>query len=405
MLNIKGYKVFTNYHSYQLRLQNDEELIAKAEMVYNSQHLISKNHTLDSAIFGSTLMNPICEICFRKVEYCPGHYAVIQLPFPIVKAICFKDFKTIISIICPLCSAILIPNSQNALRLAPENRLAWVKKEFDKYSKNGEAIVICPRCKRNVPSFKVIQNEPCLRVCTIDPKTNQPVHWNPTFLQMILQNFNQLDEIGFTINYHPKNFMTTIIPIIPNKLRPKTLQSSESTLTSYYRIIIEELITELSKIYKIVSAKNSPVFEAGDLENQFNKFYDKLMAYYMLITDMGTDRTKEVELSLIEKRDRKHIDEHNALIGRFKGKEKSIFSKGIINCRVNVSGRTVLGGAVDSKIPQVSIPYHIAAKLTMYYPVYNQNIKLIKQLIAAMSDISVQSYYYYFIDLNKNILP
>lgn len=388
MSDNKNYKSFNFNHLYQLRLQDDEEIISKAEIVYNAQHLVSKNHTLDSGIFGATLMNPTCDICYQHVEDCPGHFAIIQLPFPIVRAICLKDFKLLLPILCPVCSALLVPDAKKSLILDSVNRFDYIRKESGKFTKNGESSVVCPRCKHPVIPVRILQQEPQLRVCIIS--NNAPEQVSPVHMQVMLQNFNQLDEIGFNKNYHPKNFMTSIIPIIPNKLRPKTITSSESTLTSYYRVIIEELCTELAKLYKTITAFNRPVIMRGDIVNNFNKYYDKLMAYYLLITDMGPDKTREIELTLIEKRDRKHVDEHNALIGRFKDKEKSIFSKGIIASRVNISARSVLGGAVDSPVTSTNVPYHIATKLSMLYPVYQQNLKLMKQLMAAMSNTDIR---------------
>lgn len=388
--DIKDYQIFKSNHAYQLRLMTDEEILSKAEIVYNAQLLKSREHTLDSSLFGATLMNPICSVCFQRIENCPGHYSVVQLPFPIVKAICLKEFKTLISLICPVCSHFIIPNASKALNLAPEYRLAWIKKETEKITKTGDSLIMCSTCHNKVSLVKVLQNEPQLRCCIELPQQNILDQINPIQLHTMLQNFCQLDEIGFSPSFHPKNFMTTLIPIIPTKLRPKTIASSESTLTSYYKTIIEETCPELYRLYKMMSSNhNSVIIERGDMTNNFNKLYDKLMAYYLLITDMGTEGTKEAELNLIEKRDRKHVDIHNALIGRFKGKERSIFNKGTIATRHNVSARTVLGGAVDSPIKCVNVPFHIASKLSMLYPVYAQNLKAMRQLVASMNNPTI----------------
>ena len=389
--NISKFQTFKTNHAYQLRLMTDEEILSKSEIVYSAQLLKSREHTLDSSLFGASLMNPICSVCYQRIDDCPGHYSVIQLPFPVPRCICIKDFRTIISLICPICSHFVIPNIKDALSLAPDKRLAWIKKETDKIVKDGETMIICEHCKNKTCLIKVLQNEPQMRCCIELKQQNVLDQINPIHLYKMLQKFSQLKEVGFSDNYHPKNFMTTVIPIIPTKLRPKTMMSSESTLTSYYKIIIEEICPELTRIYKTITSasNNSTIIERGDVANNFNKQYDKLMSYYMLITDMGTERTKETELSLIEKRDRKHIDANNALINRFKGKEKSMFNKGTVATRHNVSARTVLGGAVDGKIKNVNVPYHIASKLSMLYPVYTQNLKAMKQLVAAMSNTEV----------------
>lgn len=383
-----------NNHVYRIRLLPDEEILSKASYVYTAKLLKSRDFTLDSAIFGATIMNPICSICYQRVEECPGHYSVIQLPFPIVRSLCIKDFKLIITVICPVCSHFVIPNISDVLTLEPNSRLAWIRKETERYTKNYSQMVKCCCCENNVALIKIVQQEPQMRCCIERPNHNIMDQLIPTTLYNILQNFCQLEEIGYADTFHPKNFMTYMIVIVPCKIRPKTIMSSESTLTSYYKVIVDEICPELQNIYKTVSPTMHDVFEQNDILTNFNKLYDKLNSYYLLITDMGTERTKESELTLIEKRDRKHVDPHNSLMGRFKGKEKSIFGKGITYTRHNVSARTVLGGAVDSEIPCVNVPYHIASKLQMLYPVYRQNIKAMRQIVAAMNDPKVMSNVY-----------
>lgn len=379
-------QAFTTNHSYQLRLMSDEEIIAKSESIYTAQLLKSREHTLDSSLFGANTVNNECGICFQKMDQCPGHYSVIQLPFPIVRSICFDDFKTLISLICPICSHFVISNSSDALKLSVDERLKWIKKETEKLTKGDDTMITCPVCQSKVKLVKVLQNEPNIRCCIEMADQEIIDQLNPIQLHIMLQNFKQTEEAGFSVNYHPKNFMTTVIPIIPGKLRPKTISSSESTLTGYYKKIIEEICPELNRLYKTLMTTNSPIITKGDMLNNFNKFYDQLMAYYMLITNMGTVKTMEIELNLIEKRDRKHVNTQNSLMGRFKGKEVSIFNKGIIGTRANVSARTVLGGAVDSPIKCCNVPYHIASKLSMLYPVYTQNLKAMKQLVASMNN-------------------
>lgn len=386
-------QTFKTNHCYQLRLESDEEILAKAECVYTDQLLKSKDHTLDSALFGATVMNPICSVCFQRVEECPGHFSVIQLPFPIIKAICLKDFKTLISLICPICSHFFIPNIKDVLQLAPEDRLAWIKEQSQRYTKGEDTVIVCSNCHKSMVPIKVVQQEPMIRCCIMLTQDDIQDHVNPCELYTILQNFRELDEAGFSPNYHPKDFMTTLLPIIPAKLRPKTMIASESTLTSYYKVIVEEIAPELNKLFKQTAQnqKSAVILQRGDFENVFNKFYDKLMAYYLLISDMGTEVTKETELNLIEKRDRKHVDIHNTLIGRFRDKDKSIFNKGIVATRHNCSARSVLGAAVDKPIKCCGVPFHVASKMCMLYPVYEENLKTMQQLVAAMSNPVIET--------------
>ena len=143
--DISEFQTFKTNHAYQLRLMDDEEILSKAESAYSAQLLKSREHTLDSPLFGATISNPICSVCFQRVEDCPGHYSVIQLPFPIVRSICLTAFKSLITLICPVCSRFIISNAKNALSLAPEHRLPWIRKETEKINK-GDTMIQCPHC-------------------------------------------------------------------------------------------------------------------------------------------------------------------------------------------------------------------------------------------------------------------
>lgn len=385
-VNFNEQPIYKTNNRYTLRLLSDNELLAKADVVYDTSHTISKNHTLDSSFFGASSSDPICKICNQGMRECPGHYSVIQIPFPIVKAICMDHFKRLITMICPICAKLLLPNAKQALFLDPQLRLQWLKDAIVKYTKDGESVVKCPRCTRSVTTLKVLQNEPQLHIGMRTSKNTFDLI-NPMHTRMLMTLFDEVEEIGFSFNYHPRYFMTSLIPIVPNKLRPKTAQESESILMSYYKMIIETICPKLNAIFKVVTVKDKPSIEPWDPAGNtaFCQAYDKLMAYYMLVSDTSAERTKEACLNIIEKRDRTYFDKRNSLIGRFKGKDSSIFHKGIIDTRHNVSCRTVLGGATDVSIKNVAIPFHIAGKLSMSYSTYEENLRGMKQLVAAMS--------------------
>lgn len=388
--------------AYLIRLTTDDELLAKAECVYTTKQLKSKKYTLDSGIFGASPMNSICSVCFQRIENCIGHFSVAQLPFPIVKDLCIKDLKIILPLICPCCSKLIIPNASDAFRVPVKERIAFIKKETEKYLKSKRFTGICIHCMSEMEPIKCCDFEPVLRyrvdlsynkslnLSSEEIKRKSQIQLNPCIIADILSNFTQIEELGYSSNFHPKDYMTYYIPIVPTKLRPKSIITTESTITGYYRMLIEVIIPDLYNLKQSMSARNYDVYiDSGEIQNKFNQLYDKMNAFYMLITDINTERVKETSLNLADKRDRKHIDSHNALMGRFKDKEKSIFSKGIVATRHNVSARTVLGGAEDAQIKQISVPYHVANKLSMNYPVYKQNLKFMQHLVARNADTNI----------------
>ena len=99
-------KYNTNEDVYRIRLMSDDELKAKSEIIFTYDNLISKDSTLDSSIFGVTNLHSECGICGGNIDTCPGHMGAIISPFPFVKSICMESFKSLITILCPICSCI-----------------------------------------------------------------------------------------------------------------------------------------------------------------------------------------------------------------------------------------------------------------------------------------------------------
>ena len=368
---------------YKLYLKSDEELRQESEILYDQNKITSKIYSLDSSNFGANRANPECYICHQNMMNCPGHYGVIKLPFPIVKNVCLQEFKKIIQCICPICSNIPIKNISDKVKLInPEHRLKYIKNELTKMTKNGEAKIRCPCCNNDIVLFKVLSAEPHLRVGIQYDNEFHQINW--IYIDVALKNFKQIYETGFYEDYHPKNFMTSYLPIVPNKLRSKNLESSDSVINTYYLAIINEMIPELNGLYNIyMSTENTYEFKQNNTLDKFNTVYDKMYAYYTLITNNSTVSKNDELLSIINRQDKTHVDPQNSLMMRIKGKQdETMFNKGgIIGTRHNVSCRTVLGGAVDSSIRTVNIPFHYANRMGMTYPVFEENLNIIKQMI------------------------
>lgn len=378
--------------SYRLRLMSDFEMKSKAEVLFSAEMNLSRLNCLDSLFYGSTTSSSgVCAICNARSDTCPGHSGVISLPFPIPRAICVKEIKNLIPLICPICSRVPLPDDirEQIYKVEPHLRLKIIKNEIEKISNKGENMFVCPRCESNTRLIKVIGQEPCMRFKIFDTFKNTEDFLNPIAIHRILNSFNDVELCGYNRNFDPKNWFTTCISIIPNKLRLKSLDTSVSVISSYYRMIIEEIIPELDKVYKSLTPEDEIVIQKVELYRRFETFYDQLNAYYMLLTDPTTDKVLETSLQLISKKDRKHVDTSNSIIGRIKDKDHSLFTQGIIDSRHDCSARTVLNGAPDTKVTHVNVPEYIASKMTIRYPVYEQNIKIMRAILAAMSDVSL----------------
>ena len=206
---------------YKLRLLSDEELVAKSEVQLTPTNLLSKDKCLDSTIFGSTnLSNPsTCAICGAYCENDIGHMGVILLPFPIVKSIVYSDWKSLIQIMCPVCGKILLPEEikKVILEYEPQERLKICKNLVKKISFPA----LCSYCKNMIVPMEVYSDPPSLEVIINVPNRSSEFRQiNPIIINKLLQIFDELEVAGFNDDYHPKNFMTSYIPVLPNKLRP-----------------------------------------------------------------------------------------------------------------------------------------------------------------------------------------
>ena len=368
--------------AYNIRLISDHELAAISDVRFSEKDLISKSRCLDSAVFGA--VDSRCSIC--KKTQCDGHMGLIKCPCPIPRALCTASIKQLLKIICPKCAHVVLAKEikDKILKIPAFARYAAIREEVDKIVAKTNNSFVCPCCGENTSLIEINGNEPVMQYMI-----DKNVQLNPVAISTLFNLFTETELLGWGKDWHPKNFFTIYIPIVPNKLRLKLFDSTTSILGSYYKSIIEEIIPELTKVLRSMPSDNWLVIPNGELMNKFNQYYNQLNAYYFLITDPTTESVKEASLQLINKRDRKHVDPSNSILGRLKGKGKKLFSKGIIDSRHDCSARTVLGGAPDAKVIQVTVPKFIANKLSKLYPVYEQNIKTMRALVASMGDTSI----------------
>ena len=126
-------KILDQKNTYRLKLMSDVELLSYANInISKISDADSELLNLESNIFGSNKTSN-CLICGQLKE-CPGHYGVIQTPYPILtNTLVLNDFLKVIEIICPFCSCVPINNARDALKLKPADRLKWLSDEVKKY--------------------------------------------------------------------------------------------------------------------------------------------------------------------------------------------------------------------------------------------------------------------------------
>ena len=388
---------------YRLELISDRRLLANSVLKYQLEDLADPDRALDSTLFGANATKQKrCHICNNSLEKCPSHYAVIELPIPIVRSLCYKHTRKLLPCLCPMCSHLLLEEEvlNEVKQLNRSERFKVVVeliKKFKEKKQGSATMIVCPYCHHQMTSTIEINEKYKHKASTIfiikDPVKGTFETMNPIYAQEVLQRFTQIEEIGFSKCFHPKNFMTSYIPIIPAKLRAKSVvegQETASALTTYYRQIIETVIPILMNVKSVCVNKNTILIDKTK-EDEFYKGYDLLNAYYRLIVDVGSENSTEELKSILNKGYRLGFDPSNCLIRKFKGKNRSIFNKGMLGLVHDVSSRVVLGAAEDAKMSELVVPVSMANRMMLLYPVYKENIKFMKMLIIAMTDSKIQS--------------
>lgn len=391
---------------YQLELISDRRLLANSVLKYQLADLADPDRALDSTLFGANATKQKrCHICNNSLEKCPSHYAVIELPIPIIRARCYKRTKKLLPCLCPDCSHLLLEDEvlEEIKQLNKEERFKAavdLAKKYKEKKQSTDSMIICPHCHRQLTSTIEIDKKHKHKTTTMflikDPLKSSYELMNPMYAMEVLQGFTQIEEIGLTEYFHPKNFMTSYIPIIPAKLRAKSVvdgQETASALTTYYRQIIETVVPMLMNVKSVCINKKTILIDKSK-EEDFIRGYDLLNTYYRLITDVGSENSTEELKSILNKGYRLGFDPSNCLMRKFKGKNRSIFNKGMLGLVHDVSSRVVLGAAEDARMQDLVVPLTMASRLMLLYPVYKENIKFMKMVIIAMTDSRVQANQY-----------
>lgn len=372
-------------NEYRLKLMSDIELMGNASVIYDSKGNVSELYNLESGLFGST-KSGACKIC-NQTKNCPGHFGVIPLIYPIITNSVVEDkFLRLITNICPICSNFPLIDAKKSLNLKPEERFDWIQKEVKKMKENN--VNLCPYCKNQFIFISIDGSYPTIKYIIYQEISNKTIQLNPLLIYAILNNISDqtCEYGGFNVEtFNPRNFMTKCITIIPNKLRLKTMENMSASITSQYKTIIEKILPELEIFYRS-TISNKRTIEDSENSRRFNTEYFKLNAIYRLYLDMTKDSVTNACLNCLNKHDKKHIDQSASMMGRFRDKHSSYFHKGIVATRHNNSTRTVLGGAPELSVNEIGFPQKYCNKLGFYIPVYKENLELIKQLVAKMSE-------------------
>lgn len=344
-------------------MMNDKDRLQRSIVTYQYNNIDQFDPS--DTIFGSTKTNP-CAICENEKHKCPGHLSYIMLEFPIFNQLTFPDTSRLIQSLCPLCYHLLVqeipendPDPLNTIS-------ATVRKKRDKTS----GTIQCQHCGK-VVSPCVLPSESSIASPIFHDSQSKMVV-NPKWIEDLLNNFDDMELLGWDKTYHPRNHITRLIPIVTNRLRlsgKAGITETAAPITLYYKEIAEVV----KSLHSFTFEQELRLLDAQNID-KFTHAYTMAQTFSNLICDNSSDKRKTANLKLIGKSQNTLKEARDSMIEQLKDKNDSIFLKGIIATSTNNSFRSVLGGEATSPCTRVGIPESFAKIIFKWYTVYNDNV-------------------------------
>ena len=305
-------------------------------------------------------MSP-CQTCGEFAEKCTGHWGYIQLNAPIPHPSQLKHIINILRFYCMKCYSFYIDRDVFNIRglkkykgLSRFQRLLLDVKKFDSCTKK--------ECCFPKPTFKINTDGSLYAVYKIKgiEKPNIPI--TSEEIQKIFVNItdDELDMMGLNSNCHPKDFIITVLPVLPPAARPYVKQDG--------KICDDDLTINYCDIFKASAHLLDP--ETINSETKYQKYLQTLR---FKIATMFDNSGKKAKLST-NNRPLKGIKE------RLSGKEGQVRGN-LQGKRVDMTARTVAGPDTSLRIFEAGVPREIANVLTIPERVASYNYKKLSDLV------------------------
>lgn len=311
--------------------------------------------TVNSSRMGTIDQTTPCMTCGLVGIDCPGHMGHIELPVPLPHPLALDLIVYVMQSVCSNCGRLLLPaplrEDHTIMRLKGSARL----KEIARVISSTNAIA-CPRNLEMVDRIRggsVCDDDKfgaCSSICLKYSIPKDPDDWKilvsgrdsnkqkfskPVSIDHVRHVFdaitpNDLTILGFTGDAHPRNFILTAFPVIPERNRPPVERDGEKKydhITYTYVKIIRECLS--IEDYLAKKEKGDP-----SVENDISSTTREL---YFCISHLISNSDGRYKI---------HKDDAAVTVGsRLSGKE-GYCRASAQGKRVNNSGRSVIGPGI-----------------------------------------------------------
>lgn len=283
-----------------------------------------------------------CITCKRVYIDCPGHFGHIILSEPVINPLFYRSVIKLLKLICKNCGRLVYSEKQLAMRNC-NLKHADLKIE-----------PTCFHCRATQPTSIIMSNNTIIFKYNKDEK----IPMSCLDIYNILNKFPQEDVkfLGYSDSFHPRNFVLTVLPVMPVSTRPfitSEMVSDDDVTIKYINIIraVNRLKNETDKV-KIEKYKNTIKFSI------------------------------DIMFSNLKNKSRHQADGRSVkgIMDRLPGKD-GLFRGNMNGRRINFSGRAVITGDDTLKSDEVGIPVVYSTKLTKPVTVTTHNLAHLSQLV------------------------
>lgn len=366
---------------FQKDLSISETQITNRFLYSNISQNICQGGSLDLKL-GAGKKNP-CRNCDKNSNKCCGHFGFIRLFLPVLNMGYLKTIQLILSLICKICSRILLNPGEK--RAYFQNLIRKIKKKkenikiqyFSELFQECRSIYVCPYCSSRNGYIKRFGSLNFIHEFKVEKRKNFTPEQcfiesgnfiadkilDPLIIFRILQGISSLDSelLDFDlIDSHPENLILYYIPVPPVGIRPSVFIGEKISNE-------DDLTVKLSELYFLnrrlrINFLLDPTFFS--IKESWNVLQIECGKYF------------NSEALNLENTNQKF----KSLFSRLKGKNGR-FRGNLSGKRVDFSGRTIISPDPNLPLNFLGLPVSLAKKLTFPEKVNKINIDRLQRAI------------------------
>ena len=315
-------------------------------------------------LMGTTDISHDCKTCEQNSNMCQGHFGRIELNTPIIHPLFERKVLQYLQCFCFKCNKLIIQREQielcDILKSKNETRFKKILEKIEKIDSCcalDENMKICGEPK---PKIKINTLNNSYVICYNIDKKKIEIKLNTEQIKKIFENISNSDIELLGVNYkmsHPKDFIITILPVLPPCARPYVTTDNNKTCD-------DDLTNQYIEIVKL----NNNLLKCSP-EN-VEKIISSIRFRILTSFNNSGGKAKQTTNGRIIK----------GIKERLTGKDGQIRNN-VNGKRCNQTARTVIGPDPTLRLNELGMPKYIANVLSIPVKAVKYNLNYLQNLV------------------------